>query len=717
MIFRYVLTLALAFALTGMFTGQSYSADKAPKKLRKKINNSSMIARFPGAPGIIVDFRVDIEVKPDYSFTEKIYKLIKVITPNKAFNETFIHYSGDWNTVKVTRARTVKRDGSVVNVSSKAIIHKDKPHPMGYKTNQRTCNVVFPAVQPGAATELAYTKTTRGMSKNSFYMGEYLMAGMPIHNFKYTVRVPKSIPYTKAHIDKLPMIRKHTSTSGGKRIYTFTAKNIPAFKQEPNSYLANQMRRIVLTSVRSWDEVYKKVKGYCDKVIDTGPEIKALAKKITRKARTREEKIAAIYYHVSRGIRYVAFEMGKGAWIPRPPQSVCKNQYGDCKDTATLAVSLLRSIGIESYQVLVRAITNPMTGQVIEDLPSSYQFNHMIACVPKKGGGYHWLDCTYKYGLFGQVPPMDEGTNAFIIGKKAYKFKRIDKSSADDNRNSKTITVEIDSDTTSRVKVENEWSGIFRMNARIENFKMKRASRDHMQKWARDQLKDPDLRLISYYLSDPMDFSKKSEVEFRLEYDSQKVTDKIQNLLIYNIRDYLSQFASGFVKEDRKTPLMLSKNGIPFTRHETFNVVAPKGYTVSEKDLPQHVSVDVGDVRITQKVISKPKEVTVSIDMVARKPAVSPENYTRLREKLKEHLGEKKVVFAKKGTNTGGGESAGAKDAAARKLYNKAKIMEMNSLYKKAAKYYQQILDEYPKSSLVPAAKKKLKAAREKLGE
>ena len=706
--FGIIFLLALCVVVSAG-SRECYSEDKASDQLMKKINDAGMIAKFPDAAGIIIDYIVDVNVNADYSFKERVYKLTKILNPrDRGLQETYIYYGGDWDKVHVESAKTIKRDGTVIDVKENTIIHKDQLHPI-YKTNQRVCNVIYPALEQGAATELRYTIDTK-MDKTSFFIQEVFMESYPVINFRFTVRVPDSIPFTKTKIEKLPEVKMSQTTSGNKRVYTFTGNSIPAFKIEPNSYLADQIRRIVLNSIKSWDEVYKWVKGYSDPIIDTGTEMKALAERITKGGRTEEEKIAAIYYYVSRQIRYVALEMGTGAWVPRAPKSVCKNEYGDCKDSATLAVSLLRSIGIKAYQVLVRAKTSPWTGDVIRDMPSRTQFNHMIACVPKKKGtGYHWLDCTYRVGLFGQVPPGNQGTDGFIIGENAHKFIKIDKSTARENKSTKSVTVEIQEDGTSRVKVQNEWTGIFRMKARAEAFGIKKVTRDNMEKLIRSQLKDPDLRLISYYLSDPADFSKKSGVEFKLEYDSGKTVSKIQNLLIYNIRDYMSQFATVFTEEESKMPLMLSGYDIPYTQHETFRVIAPKGYTLSKDDTPKHVNVDVGDMKYTQTVRTKSNEAVVDINMVATESHVSPENYKILRQALKDHLGEKKIVFSKAGAGPAPTTAPPREDVAARNLYNRAKMMEANNAYDKAIKLYQQLIDEYPGSKLVETAKKNVK--------
>ena len=50
-----------------------------------------------------------------------------------------------------------------------------------------------------------------------------------------------------------------------------------------------------------------------------------------------------------RDIRYVAIEIGIGAYQPHAARDVLLNRYGDCKDKVTLLAAMLQEVGIESY--------------------------------------------------------------------------------------------------------------------------------------------------------------------------------------------------------------------------------------------------------------------------------------------------------------------------------------------------------------------------------
>jgi hypothetical protein len=105
------------------------------------------------------------------------------------------------------------------------------------------------------------------------------------------------------------------------------------------------------------------------------------AKELTANATTDWERIAALCRFAQRDIRYVQVDLSNdylAGYRPNPAQDILVNRYGDCKDKATLLISMLRSIGKQGYFLLVSS-GDPFA--VPEDWPS-LTFNHVIVAIP-----------------------------------------------------------------------------------------------------------------------------------------------------------------------------------------------------------------------------------------------------------------------------------------------------------------------------------------------
>lgn len=113
------------------------------------------------------------------------------------------------------------------------------------------------------------------------------------------------------------------------------------------------------------------------------------------------DRITALIRYVQDDIRYVSDATGLGSHVPRDPETVIANGYGDCKDKALLLVSLLRAIGVPADV----AFTDIDEGMGLPDLaPSPYAFDHAIVRIEFEGQTV-WIDATASLqgGRFPQV--------------------------------------------------------------------------------------------------------------------------------------------------------------------------------------------------------------------------------------------------------------------------------------------------------------------------
>ena len=117
-------------------------------------------------------------------------------------------------------------------------------------------------------------------------------------------------------------------------------------------------------------------------------------------------------------MRYTGIEFGQAKLQPQPPSEVLKRHYGDCKDKASLLVSMLRASGIPADLALLNAGPGK---DVTPDLPGMNQFDHAIVYVPPTSAGGHglWIDATAEFTRVGDLPYGDQGRLALVIEQGA----------------------------------------------------------------------------------------------------------------------------------------------------------------------------------------------------------------------------------------------------------------------------------------------------------
>ncbi len=174
---------------------------------------------------------------------------------------------------------------------------------------------------------------------------------------------------------------KEFSLESGERVYVYTVTNGKIEESEPQSIPAQEyFDNLYFYNPTTWDEVGKWYASLSQDKMVADKEISAKVAELTKGMKDPQESMRALYNFV-RKIRYVSITLDKHSMIPHRASETLRNLYGDCKDKATLLVTMLRSSGTNAYIALVN------TNHLIEkNIPTPLVFNHAVVAVPKPDG-------------------------------------------------------------------------------------------------------------------------------------------------------------------------------------------------------------------------------------------------------------------------------------------------------------------------------------------
>src|SRR5579862_1133975 len=176
----------------------------------------------------------------------------------------------------------------------------------------------------------------------------------------------------------------------------------------------------------SWKNLGLWYYGLTQPSLTSSPQIKQKVAALTAGIPDPVGKIRALTEYMQRQIRYVAIEIGIGGFQPHSAADVFNNQYGDCKDKATLLLSMLREIGVDAYYVII----DTDRGVVRPDFPSIH-FNHVILAIrlpdkpsdpdlyatvsDAKLGQLLLFDPTNPYVPLGYLPPYLQDSYGLVV--------------------------------------------------------------------------------------------------------------------------------------------------------------------------------------------------------------------------------------------------------------------------------------------------------------
>jgi hypothetical protein len=206
---------------------------------------------------------------------------------------------------------------------------------------------------------------------------------VPVREARYTLQLPAGWEY-KAEWVHAPEIKP---TSIGNNQWQWEVSDVTEIRHEtdmpPWRGVAGQMVVSLIPpdgarkGFVTWPEMGKWTATLAQGKRDASPEVKQKVAELTADKKTSVTKMMAIADYVQSNIRYVAIELGIGGWQPHGAKDIYGNQYGDCKDKATLMSSMLKQIGVDSDYLIV----NTHRGAVNPETPMHGSFNHAILAI------------------------------------------------------------------------------------------------------------------------------------------------------------------------------------------------------------------------------------------------------------------------------------------------------------------------------------------------
>ncbi|MGD0679381.1 MAG: DUF3857 domain-containing protein, partial [Polyangiaceae bacterium] len=269
-------------------------------------------------------------------------------------------FESDSQTVQLRAARVYRADGRVEEaVESGAGAMADDPAVAIY-TSTRSYYVRFPRLEPGDIVELQY-RVEDVAPRNEFadYFGEvvYMQGSEPIGRSEYVLLTPKSRTLY-FNEPRVPGLKRTVEERGDQRIFHFVAINVAGVKEEAlQPPWPEVLGHVNVSTYRTWGDMGRWYWGLVKDQFVPDDEVRQRAEALTRGLKDDASKARAIYDYVVQKTRYVALEFGIHGYKPYRCAQIFARGFGDCKDKATLIVTMLGALGIHATPVIVRTAT------------------------------------------------------------------------------------------------------------------------------------------------------------------------------------------------------------------------------------------------------------------------------------------------------------------------------------------------------------------------
>jgi transglutaminase-like putative cysteine protease len=367
-------------------------------------------ARFPNCDEVMVDEKI-VEVYHADGRAENQYETYTKVLTEKGRRGNAVVTLGfllPYFTVQISRLEVIKPNGRVVPVdivaNSKESIDNSQMAENIYDPDSRILQVNVPGLEIGDIVHaVKRTTVVRPIIPNEFF-DEFLFEGQGyIRHISCEIRGPASEPLRyselRDNVDATVTATTHRMPDGT-MVYHWEVNRVPRMYDEPEMPpYETVLQRLLVSTLPDWSAVSK---WYWELSLPhlnaISPAMRQTVSALIAGKTTDLEKIEALFYYVSKNIRYMGVtpEKDRPGFEPHDVSLTFAKKYGVCRDKAALLVAMLRIAGLKAYPVLIN-----VGSRLDPEVPDAY-FNHAIAAVEESAGRYLLMD------------PTDEHTRALL---------------------------------------------------------------------------------------------------------------------------------------------------------------------------------------------------------------------------------------------------------------------------------------------------------------
>ena len=578
---------------------------------------------FPNAAAYWLRDEETVTVHADGTGQEVHYLTARIYNSRGRGNaDVSIPYNTTSQTVTDIHARTIRPDGQVLLVKP-SDIHETSPYSQETMYDDaKSLGFSHPGVEDGAIVDYTYTVHIRKPIRAGQFADDWWFHGAdPGKASVYTLIAPAAMPIHYRTPNGSPRLTVKAVNDGKTKIYRWEQRDYPDMTPESSMPPAETyLPYLEITTWPTWKSVSTWYQSLAASRMTATPETEAIVKTLIAGKKTDTEKAQAIFYWVEQKTRYVALELGLSAYQPHAAAEVCRNRYGDCKDMATLLVTMLRSAGINTAWPVLLQASNKLA--VHDHLPAPSRFNHSIAYAEIDGKPY-WFDSTAELCAFGDIPGSDRGVEALVI-RNGGEWKTIPYGAPQDNQRVYVRQVALRADGSAEVDGQVSGNG----DSALSNRASFRAIKpDQMRATFENMMSGYDAAtLLHYSVSDPSDLY--TPMKYQYACNAPLFAIRTGKLLVITDNMSMNGIAD---QEHRQYPLYIDgEQQIDYQE----DIRLPSGYSVEAVPDNFTQNLPIGSIAVTY---TSGKDVLTIHKIITIKPAlVLPAEYPALRASLQE---------------------------------------------------------------------------------
>jgi len=519
------------------------------------------------------------------------YIRIKIFTPRGKESEGTVEipYLGSTR-IKDIFARTIRPDGSIIDMKKDAVFDKTLVKAGGLKIKARS--FALPSVEPGVIIEYRWKEVRR----SGLYMRFQLQRDIPVQVVKYFI---KPYSYTRYGMRlacfngvTIPLQKEKNG------FVSATANNVTAFREEPHMPPEDQVRRWMLIFYaedrnldpnRYWNETGKRLYEVFKPLMKVNDEVKRAAAEAIGDATAPEQKLERLFNYCRTKIKNVSDDASGMSQEEREkmkknnnPSDTLKRGMGTWADINLLFASLTLAAGFDPHMAMLGDRSDTFFDP---KFPDDY-FLHTFNVAVKVDDEWRFFDPGTTYVQYGMLRWQTEGNQALITDPREPTFVKTPLSPPEKSLEKCTAKLRLSEDGTLEGDVRIEYTGHLAVQQKENNDEDSPQQREQtLLDWVKRRMKTAELSDIRIEnVTDPV---KPFVYQFHIRVPDY--AQKTGKRLFLQPAFFQKGEGPIFTTSQRKHAIYFH---YPWKEENEVIIELPKGFTLDNADAPAPFNVD-----------------------------------------------------------------------------------------------------------------------------
>lgn len=458
-LFTPVLCLLFFAAPAVMAAGEEWRPVD-PAQLTQK---TPVVEKDADAEAIFWEVRIDDGSQGE--LVKSHYVRIKIFTERgkDAQSKIDIPYL-NYTKIKDIAARTIKPDGSIIELKKEDIFEQTQVKISGIKL--KTKSFAMPGIELGSIIEYRWREVSDGAWANRVRL--HFQRDIPVQDVTYYVKPRFGMRYMPFHV---PDSVRFTKDKNG--FHRISMSNVPAFREEPRMPPEDQVRPWILIYYTQdtnqspqayWMDVGRGIHEFLKPYMKANDEVKKASAEIVGDAASPEQKLERLFEFCRTKIKNVSDdasgmtpEQRQKMKVNKSPSDTLKRGMGNSGDIDLLFAALATAAGFEARL----ALTGDRSDIFFDQSFANALFLKPSSIAVRVGDQWHFYNPGYSYAPVGMLRWQEEGQDALISDSKEPVWVKTPMSPPEKTLEKRTAKLKLSEDGTLEGDVRVEYLGHF----------------------------------------------------------------------------------------------------------------------------------------------------------------------------------------------------------------------------------------------------------------